>query len=255
LRPVHPLHHFLRPGLGAGLWFGIAAAALVVVNLLYLARRSPSVRLNFGSLQAWMTSHVATGVLALLCALLHAAMAPRDTVGGRAFWAMAILLVTGAIGRYFYAWVPRAANGRELELAEVKARLAQVSAEWDDGRRRFREEARAAVEALVERRQWARSFLGRVAGLVAGQRELRGMLAELRERGRAEGVGPEEIAETLRLARRAHGHAVAAAHFEDLRAILSGWRYLHRWIAVLMVVLIVIHVAHALRYAAWGPGG
>ena len=71
-----------------------------------------------------MTSHVATGILAFLCATLHAAMNPRDTVGGHAFLALFVLLVTGAIGRYFYAWVPRAANGRELELEEVKLRLA-----------------------------------------------------------------------------------------------------------------------------------
>ena len=31
-----------------------------------------------------------------------------------ALGAFAVLLVTGAVGRYFYAWIPRAANGREL---------------------------------------------------------------------------------------------------------------------------------------------
>ena len=70
-----------------------------------------------------MTSHVATGILAFLLATLHAAMAPRHTVGGHACGRSAFLLVTGAIGRYFYAYVPRAANGRELELDEVKTRL------------------------------------------------------------------------------------------------------------------------------------
>ncbi len=79
-----------------------------------------------------MTSHVATGILALLCAMLHGAMAPGDTVDGHAFLALTVLLVTGAIGRYFYAYVPRAANGRELELSEVKQRqtvpVAQIQA-------------------------------------------------------------------------------------------------------------------------------
>jgi len=248
-RPTHDSHGLLDPARGAGLWFGIAAASLIVVNLCYLLRRSPRVRFNLGSLQLWMSSHVATGILALLCALLHGAMRPHDTPGGHAFWALAILLVTGAIGRYFYAYVPRAANGRELELAEVKARLVHLSAEWDQGQR-FGEQARAAVEALTEKRQWKSSFLGRVVALFDGQRDLRHLLAKLEAEGRAQGVAEDHLAETLSLARRAHRTALMAAHFEDLRAVLGAWRYLHRWIAAALVVLVGIHIVHALLYGA-----
>ena len=59
---------------------------MVAANLLYLVRRAPRIPFRFGSLQVWMTSHVATGILAFLCALLHGAMEPRNTVGGHAFW-------------------------------------------------------------------------------------------------------------------------------------------------------------------------
>jgi len=54
----------------------------------------------------------------------------------------------------------------------------------------------------------------------------------------------------LSLARRAHRTALMAAHFEDLRAILGTWRYLHRWIAAALVVLVGIHIVHALLYGA-----
>ena len=123
-RPGHAKHVDLRPGMGFGLWAGITSVALIGANLAYLLRRASRPRFpvyRLGSLQAWMTSHVATGILAFLCALLHSAMAPRDTNGGHALWALAFLLVTGAIGRYFYSWVPRAANGRELELGRGQA--------------------------------------------------------------------------------------------------------------------------------------
>jgi hypothetical protein len=51
------------------------------------------------------------------------------------------------------------------------------------------------------------------------------------------------------LARRAHRAGWMAAHYEDLRALLSSWRYLHRWVALLMVLLLTWHVITALRYA------
>jgi thioredoxin reductase len=258
-RPTHELHELLRPGRGLGLALGVAAVLLVFANLAYLLRRAPRFPLRFGSLRAWMTSHVLTGVLALLCAALHAAMAPRDSAGGHAFWALAVLLVTGAIGRYLYAYVPRAANGRELLLAEVKARLGPGAADEDGtaslGERRFRARAREQVGALVDERQWRRGFLGRALALIGVERALSRALARLVREGRREGVAPERIRETLGLARRVHREALVAAHCEDLRALASTWRYLHRWLSLLMVLLVAVHVVTALIYGEVFRGG
>jgi hypothetical protein len=255
-RPTHDEHRFLRPGEGAGLWLGIAASVLIVLNLVYLLRRSPRTQwFKLGSLQLWMTSHVATGILAFLCAALHSAMAPGDTVGGHAFWALAVLLVTGGIGRYFYSYVPREANGRELELSEVRRRLTQLAEEWDQGQQRFREHARDAVQKLVDERRWQGSFFGRIAAMVRGRRELRRLLARISAAGRAEGLAQLQVEETLRLARRAYAAATAAAHYEDMRAVAGTWRYLHRWVAVLMVVLVIVHVCYALIYGEHIGGG
>jgi thioredoxin reductase/NAD-dependent dihydropyrimidine dehydrogenase PreA subunit len=250
VRPTSSKHAWLRPGLGLGLVLGIAATVLVGANLLYLLRRSGRLSARWGSLRAWMTSHVATGVLAVLCALLHGAMAPRDTVGGHAFWALLALLVTGAVGRYFYAAVPRAANGRELELEEVRRRLSRLSEAWDESQRAFAQNARVEVERLVEARQWTSSFLGRALALVGGQRDLRRACARLAREGEAAGLPADRVQVTLGLAREAHRVALAAAHYEDLRAVLGSWRYLHRWLALLLVILIGVHVFFALAYGA-----
>jgi hypothetical protein len=249
IRPEHGKHQLLRPSLGFGLWVGVTAVGLILVNLLYLVRRAPW-GFRFGSLKTWMTSHVATGVLALLCAILHAGMSPRNTVGGHAFWALAVLLVTGGIGRYLYAWVPRAANGRELELSEVKARLADDSAEWSGGQRRFRESARSEVARLVADRQWSSTFVGRWAAMLGMRRDLKRVLEGLENRGRAEGIDSVQLAETLHLARRAHRSSLMAAHYEDLRSLLSTWRYVHRWVALLMLLLLALHIIFALKYGS-----
>lgn len=254
-RPEHELHLFLRPGRGAGLALGIASTALVAVNLAYLLRRSRKLGVTFGSLSAWMTSHVATGILALLLALLHGGLDARDTVGGHALLALAFLLVTGAIGRYFYASVPRAANGRELELAEVRSELSQAAARVDHRAREAFDAAAGRMRELVERRQWRATFLGRVAALVGGERELRLELARLRDEARDAGLDERAAAQVASLARRAHRAAVGAAHLEDLRALLSTWRWFHRWVAALFVLLVAMHVVFALSHGSVGFGG
>ena len=257
LQPSHPKYTWLRPGMGAGLSFGIGATALIAVNLAYLLRRAPGLSsriFKWGSLKVWMTSHVATGILAFLCATLHAAMNPRDTVGGRAYLALFVLLVTGAIGRYLYAWVPRAANGRELELEEVKLHLARMSEALAGERRSFQESARDEVLELIERRQWQGSFLGRLTALVGLRLDLGRSLKRIEHHGRQQGIGQEQVAETLAIARRAHRTALMAAHYEDLRAVLGSWRWLHRWVALLMVILLALHVAYALTYGSFLEG-
>ncbi len=254
-RPVHDEYATLRPSSGVGLWFGVTATALIVLNLLYLLRRANVRRFQFGSLKTWMTSHVATGILALLLATLHGGMAPRDTVGGHALWALLVLLVSGAIGRYFYAYVPRAANGRELELEEVKLRLSRLSDSWDESQRAFVDRARFEIGAIVEARQWKSTLVGRALALLGGQRDLGRLLASLAEEGHRQHVPEEHLRETLTLARHAYRTALMAAHYEDLRALLNSWRYVHRWVAALMVVLLVAHVYYALVYGTPDFGG
>ncbi|NJN14528.1 MAG: hypothetical protein HC813_02570 [Planctomycetes bacterium] len=129
----------------------------------------------------------------------------------------------------------------------MRGQLAVRAAKSGFGLRVHRE-----VESLIETRQWSGSFVGRLFALLGGQRRLRRTLHRLAAEGRAEGVAAEEIRASLHLAREAHRNSLMAAHYEDLRALLGSWRYLHRWIALLMVLLVVVHVVHALLYGFQG---
>ncbi|MCR9246725.1 MAG: NAD(P)-binding domain-containing protein [bacterium] len=247
LRAADPTHALLRPDQSLGLWFGIVAVIALLANLAYLLRRRLTVR--FGSLTGWMSVHIVTGVAALLLAALHAALAPRSTPGGHAFWALAALVVTGAIGRWFYAWLPRAANGRELELTAVKQRLAELTA---DDSSEFANRARSETSAMLERRQWRGSFCGRVLTLIGLSWDLWFTNRQLKRIAATEQVPDAERAAVMATVRAAHRTAVAAAHLEDLRAVLSAWRWFHRWLALLLMLLVVVHVVMAWSHGAFG---
>ncbi|MEZ5978680.1 MAG: NAD(P)-binding domain-containing protein [Planctomycetota bacterium] len=254
-RVALPEHAWLRPSSGLGLVLGILAVLLIATNLTYLVRRSPRIRFELGSLKAWMTSHVVTGLVAFLLATLHAGLAPKHTVGGHAFWGLAILVVTGAIGRYFYAFVPRAANGRELAFDEVRTELARLSSRWDGTNRAFGERVRERVEGLVTRSAWSGSWFARIRALFDSQIELRRVVVSIVLEGRREGVPQSEVREVVELAKRAHRTALMASHYGEVRAILGSWRWFHRWIALLMVLLVVVHVVAAIQYVDFGWGG
>ena len=66
---------------------------------------------------------------------------------------------------------------------------------------------------------------------------------------------PAEVRDVLDLIRRAQRASFMASHFEELRGLLASWRYLHRWVALLMVLLLIVHVLNAVRFGDLGFGG
>ena len=248
-RPLSDLHDWLRPSSHFGLACGLLATLSILANLCYLLRRNWMRRLP-GSLSAWMTSHVVTGVLSLLLILLHAAMSPQHTLGGHAFAALAFLVFTGAVGRYFYSFVPRAANGKELLLDELNDRIASESTDWDRFGRGFGEQVGQDILHLVATGKWTGGFFVRIVALLRTQREAKRIQVRLRQRGRDQGLSKDQIDRLLTLAQQAYRTSLASAHYEDLRALLNSWRFFHRWVALLMVLLTMLHIYVALRYGS-----
>ncbi len=250
-RDASEWHMVLRPQGSIGLLAGVAAVTLFAVNLLYLVRRSPRFgRLCPGSLRAWMGLHVAAGFFALLTACMHSAFHVRDAVAGHALVVMAIVVTTGAIGRWFYSFVPRAQNGKQADLEELGGRIAAVAGEWDQVGRGFGNEVHKQVDALVAAEHFGRGFTARVYNLASGQLRLRRMLKRMSALGAREGVPDHEIRRILLLAREAHKLALQLTHYEEVRGLLSSWRWLHRWLALLLTILVVVHV-----FTAWRFGG
>lgn len=247
-RPLSPSHDLLRSSSAVGLTLGFTSAGLVLINLLYLLRRSAPGFFSFGTLRGWMAIHVATGFCALLVALLHSGMRVGDTTGGHAFIALIVLVTTGSIGRYLYSFLPRAANGRELELEEVRGRLTTLSGELQTKSGAFTERVTEEVERLVANHHWSGSLPKRLWALLRARSHLARSLKALEADAREQGLSNDQTTELVWLVRRAHRTNLAASHFEDMRIFLASWRHIHRWIALLLVLLLSAHILDALRF-------
>ncbi|MBL8749335.1 MAG: NAD(P)-binding domain-containing protein [Planctomycetes bacterium] len=248
-RGASPWHDLLRPQGQIGLFAALLAVGLFATNLAYLARRAPSLgRWLPGSLKSWMNMHVATGLAALLFAVLHSGFLLRDSAGGHALLTMLVVVVAGVVGRWFYSFLPRAQNGRQQEFEEMSAKVAAIAGEWDRDGRGFGAEVRAVVERLADAAHFGRGFFARIAGLLRSELRLQRELGRLRARAAAEGIPRTEAVRVLSLAQRSHRLAMQLTHYEEVRGLLSTWRWLHRWLAVLLLLLTVVHAVTALRY-------
>ncbi len=240
-RPDHPDFRVLRPTGSIGNGYGFAGALLVVTNLLYLARRRIA-RFRIGSMRFWLDLHVFTGLSAALFVAFHSAFQLRSPLTTLAAASLAIVVVTGIIGRLFYALVP------EDGAAELREAIAALGAELPDLPRQIGlvlEELPAPalpitaslLRSLAVLPRWRRiSYRRRVAiGLLVG-----------------EAIGSEPDRHRRRALGRL-GRWVGEAASREVRgqagvALLRSWRALHRLFALTMLVTVGVHVGVAWYY-------
>jgi len=252
-RPLHAAHDALRSAGSLGLFTGIFALALFVLNLGYLVRKR-LVRMTFlGPLRIWMDLHVLTGFIGGGLVLFHSSMAVFSALGMLAVMALGITLLTGVVGRTIYLQVPRSLEGRELEFEQVRdelqacqmqLELAGVQADWLD----CSQPAPHAYRA---------TFAGCFAAMARGYRQRRREYWELKRQVLASPELKPTARKILPLARDFCIHSQWFIRYHELRSLIDSWRFFHRWLAVLMFCVVICHVVVAIRFGGlhlWGGG-
>jgi hypothetical protein len=245
-RLAHPRHDDLRSSGRIGLVCGVAGTSLMFLNLLYLARKRLAALEVLGPLRAWMGMHVLTGLTAASLIAVHSAFLPRSPQASLAFAALLVVAGTGAIGRYLYGRVPRSLEGRELGIDEIRRRLEAHRAELKAlGAETvvFASERRRGVDPLE-----TKGTLSTLRTLLFGDREARAQLAALRSAVLASEETRAAADRILPLVAQLCRERSWLLRYHELRALMRSWRFFHRWLAILMLLLAVFHIAVAVRY-------
>jgi hypothetical protein len=123
-----PFHHGLKPGGSFGKWLGILGFLLFCGLFLYPLRKRWNWLGRFGNTRHWLDFHVLLGVMAPLLITFHSSF-KFGGLAGIAYWIMIAVALSGFIGRYFYALIPRSISQAELSLKEMEAILSASAEE------------------------------------------------------------------------------------------------------------------------------
>ena len=118
-RPFSPKHILLRPSGSIGLWLGVLGAFMFLIIFIYPIRKRWAWLRSKGNTRHWLDFHVMVGLSAPFVIALHASFKFRG-IAGMAFWIMSAVALSGVIGRYLYAQIPRSLNAAELSLQDVR---------------------------------------------------------------------------------------------------------------------------------------
>lgn len=234
-----PLHVWLRPSGYVGQTAGIVALLIFGFLWLYPLRKRARWLAFTGTIAQWLNVHVSAALLLPLLVTIHAGWRFGGVIG-LGFWAMMVVWLSGVVGRYLYARIPRGRGGLELSREEIAAE-----------RRRLLEQIATDTGvpvAMIERTLSvappppALGSWGTLRRMVADDlarrraaRQLRAMTASTRRGGRA-------VTRALRLARREMALSQQVRMLDATHDLFRYWHVAHRPVAIAALVAVLVHV-------------
>jgi len=127
-RPFSAKHELLKPSGRIGIKLGILGVGLFFIIFLYALRKRIGWLSRQGATKHWLDFHVVAGVTAPIVIAFHSAFKFHG-IAGVAFWMMLSVALSGIIGRYVYAQIPRSLTAAEASLKELQSWEGELTQE------------------------------------------------------------------------------------------------------------------------------
>ncbi len=252
-RPYSGKYELLRPSGLIGINLGVLGTVLFFIIFLYALRKVIPWLGRYGTARHWMDFHVIAGITAPILIAFHASFKFHG-IAGFAFWIMVAVAISGFIGRYLYAQIPRSLNAAELSLNELQlnerelseALLEQSIYSADQLNRVFKMPPAAHI-----RRIGPLLAIGEMIALDAQRpfqvarlrRASCGFAGKLFTAGGLLSSGNREVERIVRLVRQKAALSKRVVFLDQSQRVFHLWHVIHRPFSYAFAVLAVFHIA------------
>ena len=126
-RPLSRLHADLRSSGRIGLKLGMLSLGMFGILFLYPLRKRWRWLSTIGSTRRWLNFHIFFGITTPIVVTFHTTFKWHG-LAGLAYWTMIAVALSGLVGRYVYAKIPRSLNAVELTMSELESQTAALAA-------------------------------------------------------------------------------------------------------------------------------
>lgn len=248
------LERYVSPKSGTGYWLGIVGGSLMILLLLYSARKRVSWLRWMGGIPSWFEFHMVLGVVGPILILFHANFSLGATNSNVALISMLLVAGSGVVGRYIYTRLHAHLDGNEGTLDEMRAvgeRLREQTTSIE-----FLPGLLDGIDAIE--RRWIvppKNYFGRLVHLVTGalriararylvRREIRNAVAKaIRRESPLVAKHAERIAEVARgYAYRRLDAGRRVAEYKMYAGLFSLWHVLHIPLFFMLLIAGIVHV-------------
>lgn len=244
-RVRNPLHPWLKSSGYIGQSAGLLALVLFLFLWLYPLRKKFRWLAFTGAISRWLDAHVIAALGLPLLVAVHAAWRFGGVIG-LGFWSMMVVWLSGLVGRYLYARIPRSRAGVELSREEIAARraalLVQISQHSGLDQATIDTALQPAVASARRTGIWG-TFTRMVADDFARWAAERRLRKAWQARGRRGSMDKGAVRLVLRLVRQEVKLAQQVRMLDATHAVFRYWHVFHRPLAIAALLAVVVHVA------------
>jgi len=248
-RPHHEAYEVMRPAGFVGHGLGILGTLMVLLLLLYTARKRFKFMRNWGDVRVWLRYHIFLGVAGPILITLHTSFKFNGIVAV-SYWSMVAVALSGGIGRYLYQQIPRNMLGEDLGPEDIENRneaiIVELSSQYG-----LDDKSLAALEDFaigqLERRPGPVALMSLPLANMFLARKLLKFMEE-------KAITPDQKAQDL--CREWVLQSRRLLLFNQIRDLFHYWHVFHKPFAIIMIVVMVVHVAVVLALGyTWPPVG
>ena len=257
-RARSPYNASLRPSGPIGIRLGMLGLGLFLLLFLYPLRKRWTWLGRIGKTKHWLDFHILFGITAPIVITLHSSF-KLGGLAGAAYWIMIAVALSGFVGRYLYAQIPRTLKDAELDFREMEAERRRLSAELHS-QALLTETEMAPLLTLPSQQEAARMsaaaavwkiFLLDVARPFRVSRLRRRLLAPAQivlTLGGLLGSGNSELEGVVAAVRRQSWLSTKLLFLSRMHRLFHSWHVVHRPFSYAFIALAIIHITVALLF-------
>jgi hypothetical protein len=255
-RPFSPKHQILRPSGTIGVKLGMVGVLMFFLIYLYPLRKKWGWLGRQGNSRHWLDFHIVLGTAAPMIIAFHSSF-KFGNIAGMAFYSMLMVTLSGFVGRYLYAHIPRGLSAAELSMKEIQEKEESLRKELAEQKATFGFSVDALAE-LPSPAELAKTPL--VASLLSMfvldiKRPLKTSVLRLRQAGFGawlfSGFGlfstrNQKLERAIRLAQKQASLSQSIAFLSRTQRIFQLWHVIHRPFSYAFAILAILHIGIAL---------
>jgi hypothetical protein len=253
------LERYITPERGWGYTLGIIGGSMMLILLIYPARKRAAWLGFLGGVRGWFRVHMLLGTLGPVCILFHSNFSLGATNSNVALFCMLTVAGSGVIGRYLYTRIHARLDGGQTNLSELRGIADQL---------RVQSTSVAVVPHLIEAIEGEEARLLRPEKGSVGRalhvftigprtalarrrlrRFIRSAVAQAAQRTPVLLPNAQRLTETAeRYAARRLDASRRVAEFQLYARLFSLWHVLHVPLFIMLLIAGTVHVIFAQLY-------
>lgn len=263
-RPYSEKHELLKPSGTIGLKLGVLGTTLFFIIFLYALRKVIPWLGRIGTARHWMDFHVIAGLSAPVVIAFHASFKFQG-IAGVAFWIMLAVAMSGLVGRYLYAQIPRSLSAAEMSLADLQDN-ERMLAEFLLVQSVFTEEQlKKALRILPPNQSRRIGTLGAIFRMILVDLGMPFRMARLRRLAGGPSVGlsslggllstgNREVEDIIAIVRQKASLSKRVLFLDQTQRVFHLWHVIHRPFSYAFALLAVLHIVVVMGLGFAGLG-